>query len=148
MWTVAHNTIGALNKKHTYNNSQVLRLNAVIIILGYSMAFFDGAASAGGSNFGAGGSLKCADGPYYIWNFNCGTVSNNKVELLGVWATLTISKRSEIQHIQLLGDSKVIIVWLNQIGNLRASHIEGWKIIIRDLVAALQGIIFQHIFRE
>jgi hypothetical protein len=47
-----------------------------------------------------------------------------------------------------VGDFKVIIDWLNQIGNLQDIHIEGWKIRIRDLLAAFQGISFHHIFRE
>jgi ribonuclease HI len=67
---------------------------------------------------------------------------------LGAWATLTIAKHLDIHYIQILGDSKVIIEWLKQKGNLQAINIEGWKLRIWDLVASFQGICFQHIFRE
>jgi hypothetical protein len=55
---------------------------------------------------GQGVSLKCADAPDYRWYFNCGEGSNNKVELMGAWVTLTIVKRLEIQCLQVLGISK------------------------------------------
>jgi ribonuclease HI len=119
----------------------VLRLNSIIRFPGYSLGCFDGADIAGGS-------LKCLDALDYRWYFNYGEGSNTKAELLGAWATLTIAKCLEIQHIHVLGDSKVIVDWLNQIRNLQAINIEGWKIKIRDLATTFQGINFQHIFRE
>jgi hypothetical protein len=47
-----------------------------------------------------------------------------------------------------MGDSKVIIDWLNKKGNLQAINIEGWKMRIRELMEVYQGINFQHIYRE
>jgi hypothetical protein len=67
---------------------------------------------------------------------------------LGAWATLSIANFLDIQHIQILGDSKVIVDWLKQKGNLQGINIEGWKLRIRDVAASFQGINFQHIFRE
>jgi ribonuclease HI len=128
--------------------SQVLRLSPIIRLHGYTLAFFDGASIAGGTICGVGSSLKCIDGSDTRWYFNCGEGSNNKAELLGAWATLTIAKIMGIQHIQVLGDSRVIVDWLNQVRNLQAINIEGWKIRTRDLASSFQGIIFQHIFRE
>jgi hypothetical protein len=42
------------------------------------MAFFDGAAEAGGARCGAGGTLKCTEAPDYRWYINCGAGTNTK----------------------------------------------------------------------
>jgi hypothetical protein len=47
-----------------------------------------------------------------------------------------------------LGDSKVIIEWLNQNGNLNAIDIEGWKRRTRDLSTGFQEINYHHIYRD
>lgn len=117
------------------------------------MTYFDGPSITRVSNCGARGSIKCLDSPDYKWYFNCGDGTNTKSELLGTWATLTISKHLDIHYIQILGDSilgdsKVTIDSLNKKWNLQVINIEGWKLIIWDLVASFQGICFQHIFRE
>jgi hypothetical protein len=60
---------------------------------------------------------------------------------------LTIAKILEIQHVQILGDFKIVIEWLKHKGNLQAINIEGWKSRkIRVLASTFQGISFQHIF--
>jgi ribonuclease HI len=146
--TVVFKILGALNKKHLDNKSQALRLKPFYRLQGYSVAFFDGAAEAGGSRCGAGGTLKCFEAPDYRWYINCGAGTNTKAELMGAWASLTIARLLEIQHLQVMGDSKVIIDWLNSKGNLQAINIEGWKIRIREQMATFQGIKFQHIYRE
>jgi ribonuclease HI len=67
---------------------------------------------------------------------------------MGAWATLTIARLLEIQNLHVMGDSKVIIDWLNSKWNLQAINIEGWKTRIREQMAAFQGINFHHIYRE
>jgi hypothetical protein len=124
-WAVVYKILGALNKNSTTHKLQRLRLSPIIRINGYTLAFFYGASIAGGSNCGIGGTIKCLDSLAYRWYFNCGDGSNTKAELLGAWATLTIAKHLDIQYIQILGDSKVIIDWLNLKGNLQAINIEG-----------------------
>jgi ribonuclease HI len=81
---------------------------------GYAITFFDGATLVGGFNYGAGGAIKCPNSQAYQWFFNYGDGTKTKAELLGAWATLTISKLLNLQYIQVLGDSKVVIQWLNQ----------------------------------
>jgi ribonuclease HI len=56
-----------------------------------------------------------------------GKGSNTKAELVGAWASLTIARILEIKLLQILGDSKIIIEWLNHKGNLKATNIESWK---------------------
>jgi ribonuclease HI len=79
---------------------------------------------------------------------NCGAGTNTKAELMGLWASLTLASQWAIKKIQILGDSKVIIDWINQKGNLQAVNIEGWKLKTKDLVSKFEDISFQHIFRE
>jgi ribonuclease HI len=72
--------------------------------------------------------------PVYRWYFNGGSGTNTKAELLGAWDTLTIAKLLDIHYIQVMGDSKVIIEWLNHKGKIKAINIEGWKQRLMDPV--------------
>jgi hypothetical protein len=46
---------------------------------------------------------------------------------MGAWATLHLANLLALPKIQILGDSKVIIEWLNERSDLRVSSLEGWK---------------------
>jgi ribonuclease HI len=146
--TVVYRTLSLLTKQQTEFKSQAIRLSPIIRLNGFTMDFFDGASIAGGTNCGAGGSLKRINAPEIRWIFNCGEGSNTKVELVGAWATFSMEKFLDIHHIQILGDSKVVITWLEQKCNLHAINIEGWKRSIRDLASSFQGTSYQHIFRD
>jgi ribonuclease HI len=141
-------TNNALRKKRRDNKSQGLRLKTFNRLLDYDLATFDGAAAAGGSRCGAGGTLKCLNSLEYRWYFNCGVGSNTKAELLGAWASLLLANHLGIQQLQVLGDSRVIIDWLRKVGKLQAINIEGWKIRVRELQFAFLNLSFHHIFRE
>jgi ribonuclease HI len=82
------------------------------------MGWFDGAASADGSHSGAGGIIRINESTSYKWTFNTGPGTNNRVELLGVWATLFLAIILHITGLQIIGDSKLIIDWCNGIGSL------------------------------
>ena len=43
-----------------------------------------------------------------------GQASNNKSELSALWATLRVAQNSQLQEIQIFGDSKVVIDWVNE----------------------------------
>jgi hypothetical protein len=109
-----HRAIGAFRNKSIVTNQQILRVNTINRIVGFAVAFFDGASVAGGSSCGAGGVVKTRDASEFRWYFNGGEGTNTKAELLGTWASLFIAKHLDIQDIQLLGDSKAIIDWLKK----------------------------------
>jgi ribonuclease HI len=109
---------GDLNRNITVQVTPKLRQNPILRITGYDLALFDGASIEGGSLCGAGGVIKCNNDQVYRWIFNGGPDTNTKAELLGAWASLIITKSLNIQYIQVLGDSKVIIDWLNCQGKL------------------------------
>jgi hypothetical protein len=48
----------------------------------------------------------------------------------------------------VLGDSKIIIDWLNNKGQLQVIALECWKDRITDLIQAFTQINFSHIYRE
>jgi ribonuclease HI len=74
--------------------------------------------------------------------------SNTREELLGVWATLSLSHRLEIDQLQLLGDSKIVVDWLNHMSNLHVYSLMGWMEKIRELIKLFNTIRFDHIYRE
>jgi ribonuclease HI len=84
----------------------------------------------------------------YKWLLNCGTGTNNKAELMGVWASLRLAIHLSIQRIQIMGDSRVIIDWLNNKANFHSSSLEGWKDRIKVLINDFQDISFNHVYRE
>lgn len=75
--------------------------------------WFDGAAQSNGLQIVAGGILRITENSYYTWTFNCGQGTNTRVALLGVWATLNLAARINLEALQIFGDSKIIIDWLN-----------------------------------
>jgi ribonuclease HI len=112
------------------------------------LACFDGATLSNGECCGAGGIIKTHASKVIKWYINCGAGTNTKAELMGLWATLTLATLWSIEKIQVLGDSKVIIDWINQKGQLHAVNIEGWKLKTKELAITFQDISFQHIYRE
>jgi ribonuclease HI len=62
--------------------------------------------------------------------------------------TLTLAIRLGLDQLQVFGDSKIVIEWLNCRGNLNVTSLMGWKDMIRDLIKSFSTIRFEHIFRE
>ena len=74
-----------------------------------------------------GGIFRTHDKRITKWYLNCGVGTNTKAELMGLWVTLTLAMLWVIDKILILGDSKVIIDWINKKSQLNAVNIEGWK---------------------
>jgi ribonuclease HI len=96
---------------------------------------------------GAGGIIKTHESKIMKWFINCGAGTNTKAKLMGLWATLTMATHWSIKKLQVLGDSKVIIDWINLKGHLHAVNFEGWKLKTKELATTFQDINFQHIYR-
>jgi ribonuclease HI len=145
---VVTKTLGSLKRLEVSKNP--LPIQSCLIAQHHDMivACFDGATHLNGKCCGAGGVIKTSDLSIYMWYFNCGEDTNTKVELLGVWATLLLANHLSSHKIQILGDSKVIIDWLNIRGDMRACTIEGWKQRIMALRSKLHELNFEHIYHE
>jgi ribonuclease HI len=114
---------------------------------GYTLACFDDAAQSNGLCCGAGGIFKTHPSRITKWFINCGAGSNTKTELMGLWATLTLATFWSIKQLQILGDSRVIIDWINHKSNLHAVNIECWKQKTMELAKNFKYISFQHVYR-
>jgi len=115
---------------------------------GSTLACFDGAALSNGLCCEARGTFKSHPSRITKWFLNCGVGTNTKAELMGLWASLTLASCWSINHLHVLGDSSVIINWINLNCNLRSIHIEGWKQKTRELSNFFTDIKFQHISRS
>jgi ribonuclease HI len=125
-----------------------LRINTLDIPLDFPMACFDGATQINGLCSGVGGIIKLSTTTVYKWFLNYGKGTNTKAELMGAWSTLYLANLLSIQKIQIPGDSKIIIDWLNHKSDLQVRLLEGWKQRIRLLRRKFSAIHFFHIFRE
>jgi ribonuclease HI len=67
---------------------------------------------------------------------------------MGAWASLYMAHRLGIDDIHLLGDSKIVIGWLNKKTNLQVVALESWKERIVELFKHFRKLSFAHIFRE
>jgi ribonuclease HI len=112
------------------------------------VAFFDGATLSTGFCCGAGGTFKMHPEWTTKWYLCCGRGSNTKAELLGLWATLLIASYWSLDHIQVFGDSKVIIDWINGKCDLHSSHVEGWKPKTQLMARSFSDITFRHLPRS
>jgi ribonuclease HI len=76
---------------------------------GQPTGWFDGATQGKGQFSGAGGVIKVNFHTTYRWMINCGSGSNTRAKLLGVWALLTLANRLHIYDLQVFGDSRIVI---------------------------------------
>jgi ribonuclease HI len=125
-----------------------LRLKKTPELRGEIFCWFDGAAQQNGLLCGVGGVIKTPEMTTYRWTLNCGQGSNTRAELLGVWACLTLALRLNLDVTHVLGDSKIVIDWINQSNKLQVTSLLGWKTKIRELIAHFMDIKFTHIYRE
>jgi ribonuclease HI len=114
---------------------------------GYTLICFDGAAQQNGLCCGAGGTFKSHQSRTTNWFLNCGAGSNTKAELMGLWVSLSLATVWSLNHILVLGDSKIIIDWINHNSKLHSVHIEGWKEKTLKLSNNFSVINFRHIPR-
>jgi ribonuclease HI len=115
---------------------------------GVPIGWFDGVAQVRGQISGAGGVIKINSHTEYRWMLNCGPGTNTRAEFLGVWALLTLASRLHLQDLQVFGDSKIVIDWLNHKCVLQVLNLECWKDQIKDLYKDFRTLIFSHIYKE
>jgi ribonuclease HI len=119
-----------------------------VISEGLPTGWFDGAAHSNGLNCGAGGLIRVSKNSCYCWTLNCGPDTNTKAELMGAWASLLLATRLNLFDFQLLGDSKIVIDWLNSKGKLQVSSLLGWMDRTRELQKLFRQLTLIHTPRE
>jgi ribonuclease HI len=119
----------------------------LIIPTDRTVAWFDGASQKGGTLCGAGGKIVLNSHSSIRWTLNCGFRSNTKADLVGAWASLVLASRYTKDMI-LLGDSKLIIDWLNGLADFQVAVLESWKERTKEAALLYKNLAFKHIFRE
>lgn len=112
------------------------------------VCWFDGAAHISDLRCGAGGIIKISENSVYKWTFNYGQGINTRAKLMGAWATLFLMQRLNLDVFQVIGDSKIIIEWLKDRGNLQIASLMGWMDRIKLLKNTFIKIHFTHVYRE
>jgi ribonuclease HI len=144
---ICYKTLGGLEGLKTLNDPSSCFLQPTYQ-QGRTTAWFDGASQKYGLQCGAGSMIKLTDHTKITWTYNYGEGTKTKVELLCAWATLTLATKLNILELQVLGDSRIIIDWLNNKGKLQAIALECWKDRIFELIKGFTRNNFTHIFRE
>jgi ribonuclease HI len=137
--------VGMMGNKQKVSNP---RISSTLLPVDKTLAWFDGVAQLNGTLCSVGGVLKVDDHSKYRWTLNCGRGTNSRAELMGAWATLTLATRLSIFELYVLGDSKIVIDWLNRKGSILVENLDGWKERIIDLIPLFRSITFAHIYRE
>jgi len=112
--SVVIRSIGAIHKSEEPAIKSPLHSCSLNRIVDFLVACFDGVAKVDGQCCGVGGTIRLSSSPIHKWYMNCCPGTNTKEELLGAWATLYLTKLLALPKIQILGDSRVIINWLNE----------------------------------
>jgi ribonuclease HI len=141
-------SLGAVRSHRPQERLHSIRRSVHILPLNRIIGWFDGAAQKNGEQSGAGGVIKLNEHSVYKWTLNCGGGSNTRAELLGVWASLTLAHRLSITDFHVIGDSKIVIDWLNDKGSLQTISIDCWKNRIKELFKFFSAITFAHVYRE
>jgi hypothetical protein len=71
-----------------------------------------------------------------------------KSRTLGLWTALALASQWSLDHLLVLGDSRIIIDWINNKSKLHSVQIEGWKDKTKSLLKTFKHIKFQHIPRN
>jgi len=67
---------------------------------------------------------------------------------MGVWESLILATRLGILDLHVMGDSKIVIDWLNGIGSIQVANLDSWKDRILDLIPYFRSVTFAHVYRE
>jgi ribonuclease HI len=111
-------------------------------------SFFDGSSSQYGVVCTSGAVLKLLDGMVYKLRLHIGSGTNSKDELLGLWTILCFARFQKIDHLQAVGDSKLMINWALNKCSLKLGDLDFWIRRICSLKAEFTILEFSHIYRE
>jgi len=67
---------------------------------------------------------------------------------MGAWATLILDCRLSIIDMLMLGDSKIVVDWLNMKVSLQVVALESWKERIIEATLHFRNLSFDYIYRE
>ena len=86
----------------------------------------------------------------YLFSFSvgCGFSTNTRAELLALWSILRVCFLMGLPIQMILGDSMVIISWVNGLAALEISSLKHWCDDIIKMRLLYPLVTFNHIYRE
>ena len=77
-----------------------------------------------------------------------GDSTNTRAELLALWSVLSICILLGLPLQMIMGDSKVIISWVNRLSSLNLPHLKHWCEEILSMAKHFPMVTYNHIYRE
>jgi ribonuclease HI len=77
-----------------------------------------------------------------------GTRTNNWAEFFALWMLTKLSAEQGVDQIQIMGDSKLVIDWINSKSNMQNMYLSSNMERIKELKGNLFKISFHHVYRE
>lgn len=74
--------------------------------------------------------------------------TNIRVEVIALWGLLFFARHINLGQINIYGDAKIVIDWINERANLNAPMLTGWMERILNLKYSFDLISFSHVYRE
>ena len=93
------------------SRTQIIR--ALVINSEIPWAYFDGASQGEPPLGGAGAVVYFSTKKKMLAKYATGQATNNMSEISALWETLKVVSSNQIQDIQIFGDSKVVVDWVN-----------------------------------
>ena len=84
-------------------------INPPTFNLSFPICYFDGETQEHGNKCGARATLKVVDSRVYKLKMGYGRGTNTRGELMALWCLLYFVNWNLLSHIQIVGDSKVVI---------------------------------------
>ena len=81
-------------------------------------------------------------------SFSLGNCTNNKAELAALHLVLNLAINHNISQLQVFGDSKMVVEWVNRKIQINAPHLQQLLNAIKRMFEFFTGFIISHIYRE
>ena len=101
--------LGCLNSFPQDKIIRIRQVEAEVIDKTYPWGYFDGLASGDPKICGVGGVLFISDDHFYTFKAGLGFGTNKYAELIGLKLLLTLSLEHNYKHLQIFGDSQLVI---------------------------------------
>ena len=112
------------------------------------MGIFYGSASGDPKMCGAGGVLFISEDHFFTFKAGLGFGTNNFAEIIGLKLLLTLSLHHNFKHLQVFGDSQLVINWASGKYRIQNILLEQILLEVHRLADMFDNVHFKHIFRE
>ena len=97
---------------------------------------------------GLGGVIYFSDKHKVQANFYPSHCTNNKEELAALHTVLNLAINNNISQLQVFGDSKMVVDWVNKKIQINAPHLQQLLRAIRRILELFTGFNITHIYKE